>query len=451
MTGAFLPDKVFAFTSERALFSAPCRLIVGVSGGADSMTLLHCLCGWRQQGLELIAVHVHHGLRGENADRDADFVAQQCAMLGITAEVIRTDVAALAEQWACGLEEAGRRERYRVFEEMRQRYRADYIVTAHHADDAAETVLMHLIRGCGTDGLCGIPAARGRIRRPLLCCNRREIEEYCRECGLSYVTDETNTDCSFTRNRIRHEVLPLLRQLNPAVEDALWRLSSHSSEDTAFLRGLASDALDVAREKDGYRIAYFTQQPRPVLRRMIACFFEELHIPTVEQSHIVAVEEALLLGEGGVTLCGGVQVRVSQGLLVAERNILPTEERIVDGFPFSFSVANNRFSLAVSQDRENVHKKFLHYAIDCDTIHGSLRIRSRREGDYLHPAGRGIGKSLKKLMIEWRIPAYLRDTLPLLCDDDGVLLVPGYACDERVHITDATKHFLVWHENTVQG
>ena len=155
------------------------RVLVGLSGGADSMALLHALLHWPKIGLRVSAIHIHHGLRGKAADRDEAFVRDYCERWGVPLTVAHFDVAAVAREHHLSIEEAGRRVRYEAFESARQSMDADWVLTAHTASDQAETTLLHLIRGCGVDGLTGIPAARGHIRRPLLCCTRAEVEEYC--------------------------------------------------------------------------------------------------------------------------------------------------------------------------------------------------------------------------------------------------------------------------------
>ena len=444
-------DKVLAFTQDNALFSAPCHLIIGVSGGADSVTLLHLLHHWPEEGLRLTAVHVHHGLRGDTADRDAAFVSALCDAWGIPLVLQHANVAALAKEQGIGLEEAGRCARYRLFEEVRQSVQADCIVTAHTASDQVETVLMHLVRGCGSDGLCGIPAKRFRVCRPLLTCSREEIEDYCRENALQYMTDETNADVRFTRNRVRHELLPLMRQLNPAVDNAILRLSGHVAEDCLLLNALAESTLkEASLPEGGYRAAAFSCQEQPVRRRMIRAVLRDGALPQISEAHILAVEELLANGRGETVLPQGTVLCAEDGRLFWRDEhpaILPSVP--VSDLPFSLYAGQEKGELFLLDAGEfekwkNVHKMFFKYSVDYDRIQNGLHIRCRREGDYLHPAGRGIGKSLKKLMNEWRIPASRRDCLPLLCDETGVLLVPGYACDERVKITEATKHFLVW-------
>ena len=191
-----LRDKVVRWTAEKDLFAAPCHVLLGLSGGADSMALLDVLTHWPDAQLQVSAVHINHGLRGECADRDEAFVRKYCEERGILLTVIHADVAAVARDSHLTVEEAGRQVRYEQFEQVRSAIGADYVLTAHTADDHVETVLMHILRGCGIDGLAGIPVVRGNVRRPLLACSREEIEKYCVQNGVPFVTDETNEDTS---------------------------------------------------------------------------------------------------------------------------------------------------------------------------------------------------------------------------------------------------------------
>ena len=247
-----LVDKVYAFTAQKGLFSAPCQVVLGLSGGADSMALLHILTHWPVDDLLVHAVHIHHGLRGKEADRDEMFVRKYCAEHGISLSVIHGDVAALAQERRISIEEAGRIFRYEAFEQVRTQIGADYIVTAHTASDQSETVLMHIVRGCGVDGLCGIPAIRGCVRRPLLCCSRDEIEEYCQSHSIPYVTDETNADTKFVRNDVRLRILPALRELNPSIDKALLRYAYETFDDAdAALAYLETAEMPIVLKADG--------------------------------------------------------------------------------------------------------------------------------------------------------------------------------------------------------
>ncbi len=445
--------KVFAFTEENTLFSAPCHVLVGASGGADSMALLHIMTHWPTPGIRVSAVHIHHGLRGETADRDETFVRCYCEENGIDLTVYREDVSGYAASKGLTLEEAGRQIRYADFEKCCQAVGADYVLTAHTASDQAETVLMRIIRGTGVDGLVGISPAYDTIRRPLLGCSRAEVEAYCQEHRIPFVNDETNTDVTFTRNRIRHEILPLLRQLNPAVDEAILRLSNHATVDAAYFRERIKDVLAGGNPCS---VSDLNALAKPVRSRIIGQLFCNAGITSYDQCHIQAVETLIAKGYGSVCLPGGTSAVITANqLLFVPSHGQPVELTpiSVEEFPFTFSVNGCDYTIAVTDTSpdENVHNLFSTSAVDYDRIQGKLLVRSRREGDTIHPAGRGIGKSVKKLMNECQVPVVQRDVMPLVCDEQGVVWIPGMTCDERVRITEDTKHFLVWQEQSVQG
>lgn len=445
MSTTCLRDKVIAFAEEKSLFSAPCHVLLGLSGGADSMALLHVLLRWKSVGLRVSAVHIHHGLR-VSADNDEAFVRDYCSRLNVPLTVIHKDVSAMAQDLHVSLEEAGRRVRYEQFEQVRAEIGADYVLTAHTSSDQVETVLMHLVRGCGVDGLSGIPCSRGCVRRPLLCCSRQEVEAYCAENQIPYVTDESNLDIKYTRNHVRHRVLPLLRELNPSVDEALLRMSKCAVEDASYLNELARDALQVAVCDGGFSTSTFINQPSVMRRRMIRLLLRESGVPTIEETHILAAEKMILSGGGSVDLPDSFVFSVQQGVVSVreQRAYVAPPPIAINALPCAVAFDGQEYCFGVFDIKDaDVHNLFLNCAVDYDKIQGTLCLRCRRSGDYLHAAGRGVGKSLKKWMNEWHIPAHLRNSYPVLCDDAGVILVPGYACDERVRITEDTKHFLV--------
>ena len=212
------------------------RILCAVSGGADSMCLLHWLNELRETyGFALFAAHFEHGLRGEESLRDAEFTAEQCRRLGISCSVGHGNVSAYAEQQHLGTEDAARTLRYRFLEETADRLNCDRIATAHNLNDNAETVLMNLCRGAGTRGLAGIPPVRGRLIRPLLQTSREEIEEYLTQHGIPHIEDSSNRTDSYTRNRIRHQMIPLLIRENPSFLKAIGRTTEILREDDACL------------------------------------------------------------------------------------------------------------------------------------------------------------------------------------------------------------------------
>ena len=251
-------------------------VVVAVSGGADSMTLLHALAALREEkALSLLAAHVHHGLRGEQADADEAFVREQCEAMDVPLAVLHADVAREALRGE-GIEAAGRRIRYDFFRRLAQQKGYSFIATAHTADDNLETVLLHLTRGSSLHGLCGIPPIDGMLIRPLLSCTRAQIEAYCAAHHLSYVTDATNADVSYSRNRVRALVVPQLRSINPGVVAACDRLTAGLREEDAFLDGLAGEWQARARlSADRYAVHTLLAAPPVLLRRALCRLLRE--------------------------------------------------------------------------------------------------------------------------------------------------------------------------------
>ena len=219
-----------------SMLTAGSRVLCAVSGGADSMCLLHWLSELRETyQITLFAAHYEHGLRGEESLRDAEFTKAQCTDLGIPCVVEHGDVAAFAASQRIGIEDAARTMRYRFLEETADKLGCERIATAHNLNDNAETVLMNLCRGAGTRGLAGIPPVRGRIIRPLLQTDRKEIEAYLDERGIDHIEDSSNYSDDYTRNRIRHQVIPLMEEENPSFLKSVGRMAELVREDDACL------------------------------------------------------------------------------------------------------------------------------------------------------------------------------------------------------------------------
>lgn len=441
-------EKLKAFTGEHALFEGVRSAIIGVSGGADSMCLLDMLHKWGIVSLHV--VHVHHGIRGKEADRDAEFVRAACEQRGLPFYLVRADVPSIASVEKRGIEEVGREVRYAAFRRVQQEVGADCIITAHTASDQVETVLHNIIRGCGVSGLCGMSARKDGLVRPLLIFTRAQIEEYCASHHIAYITDSTNADETYTRNALRQSVLPLLRTLNPSVDDAILRLSEAACADETFLLHTARKIVE--ESADGiFGLSDLLELSVSVRYRVLRLALERIECRSMEYRHFIAFEDMLLKGQGAVQLPGNFVLRINGERVCVARasessSLVIPSPIVMDTIPFTATFGDYELTVsledALSFDNfKNVHKMFFKYAIDYDKIGNGLYWRARTTGDYIHPAGRNVGKSVKTLMSEWRMSD--RDGYPLLCDTDGVLLVPGYCCDERVRTTDSTKHFLV--------
>lgn len=266
MTNADFIDKIRTTLAEYDMLSEGETVCVGLSGGADSVSLLFALRELSGElGFGVRAVHIEHGLRGEESEGDMRFCERLCGELGVDLEVRRLDLANVKEKHE-SIEECARKARYKAFEEV---MRGDKLATAHNLNDNAETVLLNLMRGTGLRGLCGIPPKRGSIIRPLIRCSRGEVEEFCRGNGLEYVTDSTNLSDDYTRNRVRHAILPEMLKINPSLPDTISRMTDMLRTDSVFLEELAEKALAECACGKGWSAAELDRLPTPVKSRAV--------------------------------------------------------------------------------------------------------------------------------------------------------------------------------------
>lgn len=426
-------------------------LVVGFSGGADSTALAHWLMG-RVQRERVLLAHVNHMLRGSEADRDQaaaeDFAREQ----GLKIEVLRVDVGKLARERGMGTEECGREVRYGFFHRLAPGDN-DRILTAHNADDNAETMILNLCRGAGLEGLCGIPRQRGRVLRPLLGVSRKEIEEYCRENGLRYVTDSSNLTDGYTRNKLRHQVLPVLKGLNPRFIQAAAGTAELLVRDRDCLMGQAEALLEGARGLWGLETKALISEEKSVRSRAVKLFLERSGGANLERKHI---EEALeILERGGGADLPGVRVSCAQGVLWAGdkagcgpfevpaklgRNPIPGGKCVIISEKIRGKAENP------GKIQNLLFKNELDYDImtgPAASLPGGLVLRSRRPGDRFAPAGREVTKPIKQVFQELRVPGPIRDSLPLLVCGGEIVWCPGAGASERFKVTERTKRVLV--------
>lgn len=474
---AVLPYKAESLIEREGLLPKDAAVLVALSGGADSMALLSFFREYRDRfsGIALAAAHLNHCLRGEESERDEAFVRSVCSRWKIPLTAERADVAALAAERSEGVEAAGRRVRYAFLERTalsmtQAEGRPVRIATAHTLSDQWETILLHLTRGCGLRGLCGIPISRGRIIRPLLNCSRGEVEDYCRARDIPFIIDSSNADERYARNRLRNGVIPLLREINPRGAEAAGRAARLLRRDEEYLEQQAASALAVARcggSGNAYDAAALYALPPALrsraLRRLAGRSGEEESLLDLDAAAEDRLEALLASGSGGVNLPGGRVVYLAGGLLSVREPValfgevsLPLAPNascefcgrqvtarllprsVLDRLAESASdFASNRSEL------QKIYKFVLQNTCDYDMIKNHIVLRNRRAGDAFRPAGRGMTKSLKKLWNEKRLPPEKRDAVPLLCDEEGICLVAGFGCDERVRITDATRRILL--------
>ena len=413
-----MEGKVASFIKKNNLICAGERVGVAVSGGVDSMTLLFML---KKMGYPLVALHFEHGIRKEASRADADFVRAFCAREDIPFVMRSADVPAYAREKKMSMEAAGRVLRYAFLMEAD----AQKVATAHHMDDNAETVLMNMARGCGIGGLTGIDMQSGRLVRPFLCLRRAEIEKYAEEKQIPYVTDQSNFDMHFTRNRIRHGVMSELEKINPGIAVTMRRLSQNAREYERMIGALA-DQLPITHEAGGASVdaaqlgALEPPVAAEVLLRMCGIAGSRTD---VERVHIDAIR-ALSRTGAKIPVKNGIFAKYSYGRLI----IYKKHDRIED---ISFCVPLTDVTVFPggsickkngTLDPHNKDKNCECFAqLPEDTV-----VRTRRPGDVFRPFGSGK-KKLKDFLIEKKIPREDRDGIPLVAYGDCIIWVAGIA------------------------
>ena len=400
-------NKLRSFAKQYNMICPGDTVIAAVSGGADSIALLFGLYLLKDSlGITLEAAHFNHGLRGAESDRDAEFVRNLCDRYDIPLHLGGARVTAGKK----GLEAAARDARYAFFSTL-----SGKIATAHTADDNAETVLMHLVRGTGLKGLGGISPARGNLIRPMLSVTRREVLAFLEEYHMTYVVDSSNDTDAFLRNRLRHHVMPMLKAENPRLAENLSAMALNLREDEAALEAMATENLDVETLR---------RLPKAVRSRSIAAFLKQNGVREPEASHIGLVENLVFSQKpsASANLPGGVTVARFYGRLTVLDDGTPLEEVPL---PENGTVALPRLGLRVTccPACETVDRP------DGFTVvpQGQMILRGRREGDCLRRSGGR--KSLKKRFIDRKIPAARRDRIPVVEDERGILGVYGFGAD----------------------
>jgi len=463
-------------------------VVVGVSGGPDSLCLLHVLTQLRpEQNLTLHVGHLHHGIRGDEADADADFVSELAQSWGLPVTVRRCDVPALATRQKQALEEAARQARYAFLGRLALRTSASAIAVGHNADDQTETVLMHWLRGAGLAGLRGMlpstPLASLRIChpdehlfttsnikiiRPLLEIPRRDIEAYCAEHGLQPRFDRSNLDTTYLRNRLRHELIPLLETYNPNFREITRRSARIIADDYALLKSLSATAwTKVVTEESGRAIAFDLHAWRELavsLQRSVVR--EAIHRlrHSLRNINWIHVENAIVALRGKpvgtrVTLPRGLMLTISYDhFLIADSDYVEPVSWYPQLFEDVIPVAVPGITPLLSSDwqlethivpRETYGENHLgnpdpwQAFLDYDSTSKTLVLRCRQPGDRFQPLGLGgHQQKVGNFMINAKIPQLLRDRLPLLASPENIIWIPGYRIDMRVRVTDSTQHVL---------
>lgn len=396
------------------------HITVALSGGADSMALLDALLQLKDElGIESIsAAHFNHCIRGDEALRDQSFVQQQCKNRGVECLVGTANVPEFARQNHMSLELAARELRYKFFDSIG----TDAIATAHTASDNIETVIFNLTRGTALSGLCGIPPKRDKYIRPLLLCTRDDVENYCAQNGIEFVTDSTNLSDEYTRNKIRHNVVPVLKSFNEAAENAVVRMTASLREDEDFINRVVKKQYNELL-RDGVLSADEIRNLHPAIaKRVIAKYCNAFGIKA-DNFHINRIYGICVAG-GKISLSGDMTAAYDNGNL----KISSAKKQLTTA---TFTVDITECDNDLFKNCEKVHNLLLKNILDCDKIVGKLVLRQRESGDTVRLKNKNCTKTLKKLFCEYKIPTDEREVWPVLADDKGIVWIHKIGVADR--------------------
>ena len=415
------------------------RIVVGLSGGADSVCLLSVLNSLKAEyGFSLVAAHINHGIRGAEAQRDEESCKRLCESLGVPLEILHADIPTLSKQQGIGEEECGRIVRYDFFRSLAGE--RGKIATAHNLNDNAETLLLNLVRGAGSKGACGIPPVRDNIIRPLIETDRKSIEKYCEENKLQYVTDSTNLECEYSRNKIRIKVLPTLCEINQNAVGALSGFASRMREQEAFLESVVNEKYALCVKNSVLYEAEFSALDIFLKKRIAGRFLSELSHGEIEAKHI---DDFLRFVGSGKAL-----VTASATEIVSRDGKIFKKPEQAEQFSVDFSLDDKKVNLPFceisiekydTKDLQNLNKDILDNLIDCDKISNTLILRSRKDGDKFTFSKRRVTKTVKKLFNEDKIPPEVRNRMVILDSDGEVVWLRGYGTNKKFRISADTK------------
>ena len=417
------------------------KVLVGLSGGADSIALLHVLCTLsKKYGFTVSAAHVNHCLRGVSADRDEEFSRTAAERSGVPFYLLRAHVREAAAEKGISEELAGREIRYKFFEKICAENGIDAVATAHHRNDNAETILMNFMRGSGISGLCGIPYRRGNIIRPLLDVTRAEIEDYCCENSLGYVIDETNLETEYTRNKIRNILIPQIEQLfNPRFVQTVTNNAPVIAADEDYIDGEAKREYERLVKNSSVYTSEFNRLHRALRSRIIRKIIEPLC--TTSDISSAVIDSVISLAEGNRTgtrcdIARGINARIEYG-----RMIFGNSKTESSGFEYRISPGERIYipelkAEIIAEYTDSMADDGAEY-FSAENIESSIiEIRSRRAGDSFYPTGMRGTKKLKDYMIDEKIPRDQRDSVGLLTIDDKIAWIIGRRRDRRFKLKD---------------
>ena len=468
-----LEEKVLQTIKKFDMLSFNDRVLIGISGGSDSVTLLNVLLSFKKRyNLSFFIAHLDHMLRGKESDEDVNFVKNLAQEIGLPCEVKSCNLTKIARKEHLTLEEAARKYRYKFYLETAKKFKTNKIALGHNADDQVETVLMRFLRGSGLEGLMGIPPVRGKIIRPLIECSRAEIEEYCKENKIRHRVDSSNKELVYFRNKIRLELLPLLSKgYNKNIKDIILRLRSIISEVSVYLnQEIELLFKEVARRESPEMVIIdlkkFTSLPLALKRRIIRKSIEVVKgnlcsISFRHSNEILKLTE-YQLGEKEIYLPDNLMAKkIYNKMMIYKKRISKDQtEEISTSWEYDILIPGKTEikSLGIKVEiiildsvniksslyftRKKSKGEFLEF-IDYNKVKPPLKLRNRRSGDKFYPLKMGGLKKAKDFFIDNKIPKSHRDLIPILVDnEDQIIWIMGMRLDDRVKINSDTKKVL---------
>ena len=444
-----LIEKVTKYAAEHRMFAEAEIILVGVSGGADSVCLLHSLHKLSAaHNFSVKVIHFNHNLRGTESDRDEAFTRNLCKTLDVELFSGSGNVKAWAKEHKTGIEEAARKLRYDFFEETAGKLSSELnkkcrVATAHNAEDNIETVLLNLCRGAGLNGLTGIPPVRDIYIRPLLTVSRSEIEAYLKENSLTHIKDSTNAETIYTRNKLRHEVIPVLKGINPKLTDTVSNTLKLLKTDNDFLLSEAEKQLQFKDSSYIFDINILINIPYSVSSRALIMASERLGC-SLSQIHVIDIFDLVksINPSGELNLPNGLHaLRTYDRLSISRRapliktfketTLVLNSLTSLEGTSYDVFLGDVKYYNDFANSEMKIYTSLNTFFFKKDKIYGKINVRPRKTGDFIELHGRGGHKSLKKLFIEMKIPRQQRELIPVIADEQGVLAVFGIGADIR--------------------
>ncbi len=444
--------RVYENIIEHGLIDREDNILIGLSGGPDSVYLFHQLLAFRKEvPFKIYIAHVNHGVRGEEAKRDEDFVRDLSRKYNIPFYLKKADMDGYARELGISKEDAGRRIRYGFFREILRDLGGGKIAVGHNKNDQAETMLMRFFRGASLDGLKGMDFKADDIIRPILNIDREDIEAYLLDRDLDAKIDRTNLETLYMRNRTRLELIPYIEDnYNKNLIDTLTRNGEILREDGEFLNQLAQREFKSLASLDPKRVSLdlmtLNKLDYPISSRVLRLAIKEVKgdLHGIEKGHIDLILDLAKTGKTGKSLniIDNLIFKTSYGLGIVEEEIhaenfkLELEDSLSLG-DYKLEFSKISASSYWSKSREEGSKY-----IDLDKVKGDLFLRNRRPGDYFQPLGMKGRKKLKDIFIDEKVPRDLRDRIPLLCDSENIVWILGYRVSEIYKVDKETKNIL---------